>query len=537
LTDRLDFLQNHFKEADTKNKKQISNLKEENKGKERDLKKSEAELSRVKEAAALLEEKMSALKEDFKTRERDNQEAAQRKLAALEEKMNDLRGRLKRRDEEYNQLEKTVKEEKRQNSDKAAVIEGLEQRLEAVQQEAEAKQKAAQQQARLVEARAEEEKQRLLGDLEDRQRTLCHKEMEVRELQTRLEQAAEALTDLEGDRRKLEAVKTELEDRQKSAEVRMAAMEQEIVQKTDFSASLQDIISGLKASVEAHLAELAAKADCINRLQRDVAEKEAKMADLQVTSQDKIGHLMASLSEKESILSHLGDQLTQSRDVNARQQRELEVMAADVQDKSLGIELLESKILKEKENLAQILDRHAEEIQTREQAIQESNSQLEESRQQNQTLSEQLRQLEEETANLQIRVTTLEAELELKKNEYAAKEAELNWIYEQKLEEANCETRQKVEILKLQEEKLTEIQRQLLSAKQSGEEKDLEIFRREDSIRRLETKLVQSREEVSSKERQLEEKESLLSSLNTSLAQSHEELKEQERVLQVGDSG
>ena len=45
------------------------------------------------------------------------------------------------------------------------------------------------------------------------------------------------------------------------------------------------------------------------------------------------------------------------------------------------------------------------------------------------------------------------------------------------------ETQEKVEILKEQEEKMTKLQLDLLSAIKSGEEKDLEIFKKGDDIR------------------------------------------------------
>ena len=56
--DRVEFLQKHHKELDSKNKKQISDLKTDNKNKERDMKKLENELKRANDKITLLEEKV-----------------------------------------------------------------------------------------------------------------------------------------------------------------------------------------------------------------------------------------------------------------------------------------------------------------------------------------------------------------------------------------------------------------------------------------------------------------------------------------------
>ena len=55
--DKIDFLQKHHKESDTKSKKQISDLKTDNKTKERELKKMENELKRASDNVVLLERK------------------------------------------------------------------------------------------------------------------------------------------------------------------------------------------------------------------------------------------------------------------------------------------------------------------------------------------------------------------------------------------------------------------------------------------------------------------------------------------------
>ena len=493
----------------------------------------EAELARMKEKCGFLEEKVLTLKEDFKLKERESQEAFEKKVTVLDEKVVEFRSRLKRRDEEYNELSQALKEEKRVTSDKSASIESLEKRMEVLQQEMEAQVKLAQQQAKVVEERTEEERRRFAGELEDSQRSLCTKEMEVRELQSQLEQAAEVRADLEGDKKKLQAVKMELEEQQRNAAVRIATLEQDSVQKTDVNTGLQDNIRQLQSTVEAHLKELAVKANCIDQLELTLRRHEEKYVELVTTSERNISELRDCISTKESEISRLREELTNCKNVLAGQQQEIEAMSVVIKDKTLSHELLKACNREIQENLNRAMEMHKEELMARDNAIQDLNSRLHESTSTNEKLTRQIKELEEEIAGLRSLVASLKDDLELKKKEYEAKEAELNWIYEQKLQEANHETQQKVEILRLQEEKLSEIQLQLLGAKQSAEEKDLEIYRREDSIRRLEAKLLQSREEVANKEQQLEEKEQLLSNLNTSLSQSHEGLQEKERVLQV----
>jgi epidermal growth factor receptor substrate 15 len=532
--DRLEFMQNHFKEADMKNKKQIANLKEDNKGKERELKKTEGELARLKEKCTFLEEKVVTLKEDFKSKDKENQEAFDKKVTALEEKVNDFRTRLKKRDEEYNEMSQVLKEEKRVNCERLGAIEGLEQRIEVMQQDMEAQVKLSRQEATALENRMEAEKQSILRELEDSQKTVCSKEMEVRELQSRLEQAGEFIADLEGDNRKLLSVRGELEERQKEAVSRIAVLEQDVQEKENLIANLQDKIRQLENIVEANLKELKAKATCIDALEQDKRFLNERIAEMEATNRKNINNLEICIKDKESEISELREEIAALKIVSANQQQEIESLNMVIKDKTLSNELLEACNKEINENLNRATEAYKEELKSRDKSINELNSQLQESNRINENLTLRVKQLEEAVDSFKSQVEELREDLELKKKEYEEKEAELNWIYKQKLEEANHETQQKVEILKLQEEKLSEIQRQLLSAKQSGEEKDLEIFRREDSIRKLEGRLVQSREEMASKERLLEEKEEVLNRLNNSLAQSHQELQEKEKVLQVG---
>jgi chromosome segregation ATPase len=393
---------------------------------------------------------VATLKEDFKVKERDGQEMYERKVAALEDKMNDLRSRLKRRDEEYNEMERGAKEEKRLNSEKVEVIAGLEQRLEVLHQEMEAQMKQAQTEARLVEERMEEERRRMLGELEESRRSLCSKELEARDLQVRLEEAAEALDDLEGERKKLSNAKMELEERHREALATVAALEQDIGQKVAFGVSLQDTIRALEDTVAKNLRELQGQADSIEGLQQDVKEKVEEMAAAKLENEHCVEGLRSSLRDREAEVARLQDELTSCGNTVVSHQRHIEALSALVQEKALSIDRLEAANRDLQLDLSQTLDRHKDEIHQRELSIKEVTGQLAESTGLNETLSLQLKRLEDEIAGLNSLVVQLREELEQKRQEYEAKEAELNWIYAQKLEEANHEARQKEEILRLQ---------------------------------------------------------------------------------------
>ena len=91
-------------ESDGKNKKTITGLKDDLKVKERDFKKSEAELTRTKEKVGQLEEKIQAVKADFKARESEAKESHEKVVAGVEEKVRDLRSRLNTKDDDFNQV-------------------------------------------------------------------------------------------------------------------------------------------------------------------------------------------------------------------------------------------------------------------------------------------------------------------------------------------------------------------------------------------------------------------------------------------------
>ena len=86
-------------------------------------------------------------------------------------------------------------------------------------------------------------------------------------------------------------------------------------------------------------------------------------------------------------------------------------------------------------------------------------------------------------SGLQDRVDSLGLELEQRRKEFQEKEAELNWVYQQRLEQAAGETKEKEKILEQQQTRLTDLQRELVVAIRGGEEKDMEIYRRENDIR------------------------------------------------------
>jgi chromosome segregation ATPase len=317
----------------------------------------------------------------------------------------------------------------------------------------EAQMKQAQTEARLVEERTEEERRRMLDELEDGRQSLCSKELEARDLQVRLEEAGEALEDLEGERKKLTNAKMELEERHREALATVAALEQDIGQKAAFSVSLQDTIRALEDTVAKNLRELQGQAESIEGLQQDVKEKVEEMAAAQLENEHCVAELRSCLSGGEAEVARLQDELTSCGNTVLSHQRQIETLSAQVQEKTLSIDKLEAANRDLQLDHSRTLDRHKDEIHQRELSIQKVSGQLAESTGLNQTLSLQLKRLEDEIAGLNSLVGQLREELEQKRKEYEAKEAELNWIYAQKLEEASHEARQKEEILRLQVQK------------------------------------------------------------------------------------
>ena len=56
-------------------------------------------------------------------------------------------------------------------------------------------------------------------------------------------------------------------------------------------------------------------------------------------------------------------------------------------------------------------------------------------------------------------------------------------MYQQQLQQASHQIQEKDQILRVEEEKMTQLQRQLVDAIKTGEQKDLEIYRKGDQIR------------------------------------------------------
>ena len=90
----------------------------------------ESELTRAKEKTTFLEEKIQTLKEGFKTKEAESKESHLKDITNLESKMSDLRSRLKSKDDEFNEVTKSVKALKAEHEVAVAEIE----RLQGVQQ-------------------------------------------------------------------------------------------------------------------------------------------------------------------------------------------------------------------------------------------------------------------------------------------------------------------------------------------------------------------------------------------------------------------
>ena len=110
LQDKLEFMGKHHKENDNKNKKQISDLKADNKTKERDLKKCENDLKRATDKVALLEEKVAAIKADHKAKEEETKQEHEKKISNFEERVREFRKTIQSKDDELDTTKSKLQE-------------------------------------------------------------------------------------------------------------------------------------------------------------------------------------------------------------------------------------------------------------------------------------------------------------------------------------------------------------------------------------------------------------------------------------------
>ena len=111
--DKIEFLQKHHKESDTKIKKQVSDLKADNKAKERELKKMENELKRAVDKVAILEEKVVTIKVDFKKKEAETQIEHGKKKSSMDEKVKELRTNIQNKEDELSNTKVQLKDAKK----------------------------------------------------------------------------------------------------------------------------------------------------------------------------------------------------------------------------------------------------------------------------------------------------------------------------------------------------------------------------------------------------------------------------------------
>ena len=109
---QVEFLQQKSKESSAKSSKQISDLKSENKTKEREATKNANDLKRATEKVSALEEKIAALKVDFKQKDAEREEEFAKKLNLKEEKLKELRLNLQNKEDELTNTKGQLKEAK-----------------------------------------------------------------------------------------------------------------------------------------------------------------------------------------------------------------------------------------------------------------------------------------------------------------------------------------------------------------------------------------------------------------------------------------
>ena len=130
-------------------------------------------------------------------------------------------------------------------------------------------------------------------------------------------------------------------------------------------------------------------------------------------------------------------------------------------------------------------------------------------------------------------ITKLEKDIAKKEQDFVAKEKELNLLYETKLGEANNEIREKEEILKNQSEKLSDLQNDLLKARESGEAKDLEIYEKNYEITKLNKSLEVAQNDISLKVNELEEKNTELLNIREALKMANSDNEDKDKQIEV----
>ena len=196
---KIEFMTKHHRENDTKNKKQISELKTDNKNKERDLKKFENDLKRATDKVALLEEKVVAIKADFKTKEEETKQEHQKRISNFEDKIREFRKNLQNKEDELSNTKTQLKEAHESIQRKDNETEDLRVKLSNTEKELQKEILSSARQAEetnLRHSKEMEDFQKILGAKED---LLCDKECRARDLEKTGAQLREDLEERTGE--------------------------------------------------------------------------------------------------------------------------------------------------------------------------------------------------------------------------------------------------------------------------------------------------------------------------------------------------
>ena len=356
-----------FQESDTKNKKTIATLKDEFKTKDRDFKKNESELNRAKEKMSSLEEKIVTMKSDFKAKEAKTQEAQDKKTQIFEEKINDLRTRLKSKDDDYNELSKSLKMEKNEKEFKCQEIESLMKIKEEQSLELQLTKNSHVQKLKELDREVQLKKEKFTEQITILNQTVCCKDVELREYHEKLE-----LSQANGHQlnSQLKILNFELEE----LEANKLVLNSEIASLVSVISERDETISNLGENIEHKTKEIAVKdknfedaEEIIKNLENEVSRLEVELAV------EKENHIKKdeTIMNRDNKISELTESLNQAQDIISKQTIDIEQLNATLQSNDACIVRLEKNISDLKTKLQETLDKYNMEISDRQTEIQD----------------------------------------------------------------------------------------------------------------------------------------------------------------------
>ena len=318
-----------------------------------------------------LEEKLVQLKVDFKAKEAETQEMHDKKIRSIEDKINDLRTRVKSKDDDCNELSKSLKLEKNDNAAKAQEIETLIKIKENLNLELNKTINNHSQNLNdfTLEMKAKEDKS--TEQISNLNQTLCCRDVQIRECHEKLERSQSEASELSLEIKILNSQQDDLE----TNKVKLNA---EIENMILVLAERDTALGNLEETIEEKIRDIALRDQNIQHGEEKIKNLENKVVCLKgEISDEKDIHLKdihardEIIKHQESKLSEISVSLVQSRDTISKQITDIQGLKDTVQSRDQIIHQLEEDISVLKTNLQKNLDQHNLEISSKQTEIQD----------------------------------------------------------------------------------------------------------------------------------------------------------------------